>query len=230
LLLSCLAAAVAAGAAATAGLPTLSSNPLAELAAVHPVAFAQLMEQCVRSPHFRAKDAPLAAAMLQQLCSSVVKLPGGGHLLGQPYTCAALASAVAGFAKWTGLRIRAAGEAQREPQQQAGDGAVLCFPAAVPALVGTLLAPTGEALCLAVQQQQHAAGFTTRAASSISDGSCSSSSGGSVQVASSVEQEQCRASAVLLAVLLARSLAVLTDAMEAAAVAADSTPAQLFTR
>jgi hypothetical protein len=42
--------------------------------------------------------------------------------------------------------------------------------------------------------------------------------------------EQQRASAALLAVLLARSLVVLTDAMDAAAAAAGMSPAQLYAR
>jgi hypothetical protein len=203
------------------------------------VQYAQLVEQCVRSEHFQARDAPLAAAMLQQLGAAVIRQPDCGHLLSQPDDCSVLVSAVASYMKWAGYCITSAGEAQAESQQHSGnsatpDLAMRCFPAAVPALIGMLLAPTGEALCLAAQQQQqqqqqeqhHVAGFTTAAASSISDGSSSSSA----QVGSSVEQQQCRASAVLLTVLLARSLVVLTDAMEAAAAAAGSTPAQLFVR
>jgi pyrroline-5-carboxylate reductase len=47
---------------------------------------------------------------------------------------------------------------------------------------------------------------------------------------SRVDGEQQQASAALLAVLLAKSLVVLTDAMDAAAAAAGMTPAQLYAR
>jgi hypothetical protein len=47
---------------------------------------------------------------------------------------------------------------------------------------------------------------------------------------SSVDGEQQRASAALLAVLLARSLVVSTDALDAAAEAAGMSPAQLYAR
>jgi hypothetical protein len=94
------------------------------------------------------------------------------------------------------------------------------FPAVVPMLSTTLL----ESMALGVSLVGERLQQCDAAAALHEDAAATNRSGSWASV------QQCRASAALLVVLLARSLVVLADAMEAAAAAAGMTPAQLLAR
>jgi hypothetical protein len=190
----------------------------------------------VRSPHFEATDVFLAAQTLQHVlaaaCDASEELTSVG-LLRDPAAVEALASALVSVVKKAAKCIRAAGNAQAQPQPSYSiqELAAYCFTAAVPSISIILLESTGvilNKLAAAVKQVSETAvddgsATSSSATSSSSGGSSGGSSSSSTQ---SLQQQQQMHSIVLLAVLLARSLVVLTDAMEAAAAAAGSTAAR----
>jgi hypothetical protein len=166
---------------------------------------AALIDSCVRSQHFNAVDVPAACELLAHLCSLATDW-------GDLATAAAVASALLSLMKRAAGCIQAAGQAQGQAGQPAAgkvEAAARCFPAAVPTIMQSCMAKLADSL----------AATAAACASSGGDG------GGST-----AKQHQVRAGAALLAVLLARSLVMLADAQEAAAVAAGSSTAQLFAR
>jgi hypothetical protein len=186
------------------------------------VSYAGLIELCVRHAGLKAADVVAAADMLPGICSTPADWLA---LLSTPAAAAAAATALASVVKRAAGFIKAAGAVADEPVLTADSLqlAACCFPAVAPAILTTLGNLAG--MCCAAlawdmqqqqQQQQHVA-----AASGVEGGNSSSSSS---------RCSQSWASAVLLAVLLARSAVVLADAMDAAAAAAGITPAQLLAR
>jgi hypothetical protein len=136
---------------------------------------------------------------------------GAGPQATEPHNAAAVAAAVASLVKRAVAYIKAAGSAHAQASAytatQGGASAGLaahCFAGAVPVIIASLATHCVPAT---VDNVLQTAGRGSRAA-----------------------EEQQRASAALLAVLLARSLVALTDAMDAAAEAAGMPPAQLYAR
>jgi hypothetical protein len=138
------------------------------------------------------------------------------NLLSSSVAVEALAPALGSVVKRAAMFVRAAGVAQALPRPAGTpELAAHCFAAAVPALADCLLETAGAELSSSVQDLQ-------QQPTEVHAGSSSGSSTGSIQ--------QSMQSIALLTVLLARSLVVLSNAQEAAAAAADTTPAQLFAR
>jgi hypothetical protein len=167
-------------------------------------AAAAFIDCCVRSLHYKAENVMAAASYLTVVCCMIWPLRG---------LTSAAASALASVVKKAAACVTASGNAQRaapmpaKPQDllqadEVAETAAQCFAAAVPRLIERCFTVVCRVALGA-------------AASSSSD----------VQ-----QQQQQQASIALLAVLLARTLVVLTDAMDAAAEAAGMTPAQLYAR
>jgi hypothetical protein len=203
---------------------TLQDHPLARLASSHPVAFTGLIDSCVRCQLLEPEDALLPAVMLSYTALEVAADDGrvdATALLGDPAAVSALVSALASLVKRVGVLTKAAGHAHAQPLAATNSPqltAAACVPAAVPPLISWALRPIAVGVSKVVAQLQQS---TQQAVNTSSSSSSGSSSAGGLQL-----QRQCRASAVLLA----RPLVVLTDAMEAAAAAAGTTSQQLFAR
>jgi hypothetical protein len=175
-------------------------------------ACAALIESCVRSEQLLAVDVLAASDLLAHVCSIA-----GPHLT-DPMVAEAVAGATASLVRGAAAGVKASGtehaqaSAHTAARGAGSEGMVAaahhCFAGAVPDLIASL----------SVQPLKQCARATADAV---------------LQTASresSVVGEQQQASAALLAVLLARSLVVLTDAMDAAAESAGMTPAQLYAR
>jgi hypothetical protein len=204
----------------------LSSSGLTKLAAAHPAAYFRLVDCCVRSSHFKAADVLAAADLIRHASAPLHGSQAeAAALLADAAAVTAYLSAVSTVVKRAAMLTKAAGSTHAEAQQATSSGrgrgmsgqqqaAAQYFPALAPLLFNVLLGSIEAGITHMAMQ------LFFETTSSIS--SSSSSSCGSIN--------QCRASAMLLAVLVARSLVVLADAMEAAAAAAGMAPEQLFAR
>jgi hypothetical protein len=188
----------------------------------------------VRSQQFLPVDILVAAGVLSQASSVLLESPAKWQaVLHSTAAVRAHMSAITSVIKRAAVAEKTAGRLQQQPAMhddtaaeasaalRLADSAAQNFPAVVPELSNTLLLSAAKGVKAVADQLQHefamlAAGDTD-AAASIHSVSCAA-------------LQQSRASAALLAVLLARSLVVLADALEAAAAAAGMTPAQLFAR
>jgi hypothetical protein len=192
-----------------------------------------LIDCCVRHPSFEAADMLVATDMLlvQAYCE-----PFLAAALTDPAAATELASALVSLLKRAAVFIKAAGALPARstlPQLEAVDmaapinhaeavaarlfeRAAVFFPAAAPALA-VLAGQFAHSVQQLVMSGSSSEGQQADGCSpEQTDGDSSSS--------------QSRASAALLAVLLARSAVLLADAMDAAAAAAGITPAQLSAR
>jgi hypothetical protein len=163
--------------------------------------------------------------------------------MGNPAAVTGLASAIAGLVKLTAGSITESVKASQQSlplsnaseQWRGGDSLTVtaaavarkAFPAVVPVLAHALLASIAEVLVGGAAAWLCGLGTASQPATD-SDGDnqpISTTAGGSCATL-----QQCKTSIMLLTVLVGRSLVVLADAMEAAAAAAGTTPAQLFAR
>jgi hypothetical protein len=193
---------------------------------------ALLIAACAHQ-QFQPVDILVAAGVLSQASSVLLESPVKWQaVLHSTAAMRAHMSAITSVIKRAAVAMKTAGRLQQQPAMHGdtaaeasaalrlADSAAQNFPAVVPELSNTLLLSAAKGVYAVADQLQHefamlAAGDTD-AAASIHSVSCAA-------------LQQSRASAALL-VLLARSLVVLADAMEAAAAAAGMTPAQLFAR
>jgi hypothetical protein len=185
----------------------------------------------------------LVAAELYRHAATAMLSPGAeagwAALMGDAAAVAGLASALASLVKRTALSITDSVIASEQSslggtaleQQPVGlhgrelpthvAAAVVreAFPAAVPVLAHAVLASIAEGLvCIADAMLRRP---------------CADSDGGVQRISTTgggTCLQQCKASVMLLTVLVGRSLVVIADAMDAAAAAAGTTPAQLFAR
>jgi hypothetical protein len=206
----------------------MKRSPLGYLAAEHPVAYVNLVDCCIRSQRFAATHVLAAAEVLGEAFSATAAAcrnpaQDGAAMLANPAAVEAFASALASLVKKAAVSIRSAGSMQSLPRPRAGTDELsnYCFAAAAPTFTCALLHNAADFLSSVAE-----ANILCAAGSAPS--SSSSSSGGSS--GSSSRQQQHLPSLALLTVLLARSLAVLADALEAAAAVAETSPAQLFAR
>jgi hypothetical protein len=195
----------------------------------------------------------MAAARLLLKACSLIAAAGTARvsstcILEDTDTVAHIASAVSSLGKRVAACVNAAGRQQNEalPDPDSYSWSEHCFAAAVPPvllLVGEI-ARLVQDWCNAFKSEATAAlgatdGSCNRNGSSSSgSGSTSGSSGGSSEssgssstaAASLVSVQQCRASAALLAAVLAGALVAIVDALHSAAAAAGVTPQQLLAR
>jgi hypothetical protein len=184
---------------------------------------AALIDCCVRAAPFEAVDVIAASRLLMMVTGAAVASADSAVLAGSAVGAAAikaLASALASLCKRTAAFTTAAGAAHAQgapmPQRQSVQLAAHCAPAVAPFMTNTCFGDIAAKLLEACTVRwQHSS-------SSISSNSRGSSS--------AAEQQQVKASVALMAVLLARALVQLDDAHHAAAVAAGTTPAQLYAR
>jgi hypothetical protein len=204
---------------------TMKRLPLGYLAAAHPVAYANLVDCCIRQQHYAATEVIVAAEVLGHAFSTAAGAsddPDQDNVLANPAAVEALAqmaSALVSVVKKAVVCIKAAGSMQNQPRPSAGSYELgeYCFAAAAPAFTSILLQP--------------AAAFVSRLAKGdIAGDAGNATSSSSAPSTQRQQQQQHMPSLALLAVLLARSLVVLADALEAAAEAAGSTAPQLFAR
>jgi hypothetical protein len=184
------------------------------------VEYTNLVDCCVRSQHFAAADVLVAADMLVVAIAAACDdtRPDCVAILANPSAVEALVSALASLMKRAANCIRLAGSSQSQPPPQAGteEHAAYWFAAAAHHISGSMLEPPSH--------------FLHKLAKAIATGDASSSADSSRAVSSLQSRQQHTPSLMLLAVLLARSLVVLADAMQEGAAVAGSTPAQLFAR
>jgi hypothetical protein len=168
-----------------------------------------------------------AAAMLLE-CWDNTSTERAAALLSNCDTVATVASALASLVKRAAACLKAAGAAQAAagapPAANTPELASYCFPAIVPILHNL----TADIVDVKLPDDGPESSASTAAAAAAAGGALHPSSNSSSS--STDELQQCRARLMLLAVLVARSLVVLADAMEAAAAAAGMTAPQLFAR
>uniref|UniRef100_A0A383V4W0 MYND-type domain-containing protein n=1 Tax=Tetradesmus obliquus TaxID=3088 RepID=A0A383V4W0_TETOB len=195
--------------AAAAGLDLSSdqwppAGRLPALAAAHPQAYIALIDCCLRSPAMEAMDMLAAADMLTHAADAVLGSPAALTATALP---AGLASALTSLVKRAVQFTKKAVSLQAQPAEAAAAAARniharadACFPVAVLKITSRLYTRLADNINTASLhcQPQH------------------SPSGGGGSGGSSSSSNQAAASVVLLAVVLARSLVQLADAMEAA--------------
>jgi hypothetical protein len=161
------------------------------------------MDCFLRAPVLKAADMVAAGHMMQQAVAAVLD---SDACMSNTVAVAGLASAITSLAKRAVQLIRYACGVQQQQQQQQRQQlasqpwllAAACYPAAVWSLVHNILGAFSCGVCAAAVRSTKPA---------LPNSSSSSSSSSTSQVA---------ASAALLAVVLARSLVQLADAMQAA--------------
>jgi hypothetical protein len=168
---------------------------LSSLAAAHPEAYTALIDCSLRMPALPPYSMLVPGQLLLYASPA---MPGSQAALDNTAAVAGLASALTSLVKRTVQRIRAAGDLQSQPAAAATGEAIdepqaLYFPAAVLRIVDDCVAKPARLLtecfgCLETAAAGNAAGSSN---------------------------SQAAASAVLLAVVFARSLVQLVDAMEA---------------
>uniref|UniRef100_A0A383VUQ7 Uncharacterized protein n=1 Tax=Tetradesmus obliquus TaxID=3088 RepID=A0A383VUQ7_TETOB len=198
-----LRAAAEGAAAAGSSFASVQEGHLTALAAAHPEAYTALIDCCMRSNQLAAHDMFAAAQLLAPALTAVLSCQ---TLLANTAAVAGLASALTSLAKRAVQFTRAAARMQQEQQAAArpeatsaaaaAAAAAAYFPAAVPKIVDVLFK---------LPDMRNTAALVGSSSSSSNTSSSSSSS-----------RNQVCASAVLLAVVLARSIVQLADAMEAA--------------
>jgi hypothetical protein len=168
-----------------------SAGQLPELAAAHPEAYARFINCCVRSPQLQACN---MAAAAEQLSHAVTAVVSSAAALANTAAVAALASAVTSLVKRTVQFTEAAVllKGQQLDQDSDYNAAAAYFLVAVSYIVDEVLQKLVKGL-----------------GAVFSSSSSSSNNNSSTQL-------QARASAALLAVVAARSIMQLADAMEAA--------------
>jgi hypothetical protein len=181
----------------------LPSGQLPSLAAAHPGAYLAFIDCFLRSPVMTAADMVAAGQMMQHAIAGVLE---SDACMGNSVAVAGLASAITSLIKKAVQFVRDACSMQQEQQQLPAEPSQLaaaCYPAAVLVLVQSTLGEFARGVLRAAIRS------TKPAIHGRSNHSSSSSS-------SSSNTHQAAASAALLAVLLARSLVQLADAMDAA--------------
>jgi hypothetical protein len=187
----------AAPAAAAVAVHEVPTGQLSSLAAAHPEAYTALIDCFLRVPVMEAA-AMVAAGHVMQL--AVAAVLDSDAVMANTIAVASLASAITSLVKRAVQFVRDPCGMQQKRQQLAAEQAQLaaaCYPAAGWALVRFGLGPISRGGSWAAKR------ITQTAIPSNSSSSSSSTS-------------QAAASAALLAVVLARSLVQLADAMEAA--------------
>jgi hypothetical protein len=180
-----------AAAAAAAG-DELPTGQLTSLAAAHPEAYSDFIDCFLRSPMMTAADMVAAGQMMQHAIAAVLE---SDVCTGNSVAVAGLASAVTSLIKRAVQFIRDACSMQQEQQQLPAEPSQLaaaCYPPAVLVLVQSTLGEFARGVLRAAIRSTKPA------------------------IHGSSNTHQAAASAALLAVLLARSLVQLADAMEAA--------------
>jgi hypothetical protein len=174
------------------------TGQLPSLAAAHPEAYTALIDCCLRMPVLPPDSMLVPARLLLHASAAIL---GSQAALDNTAAVAGLASALTSLAKRTVQFIRAAADLQAQPAAAATgevDAAAAYFPAAVPYIADECVT---QPACL----------------STGCFGGCETAAAGNANGrSSSSQQSQAAASAALLAVVFARSLVQLADAMEAA--------------
>jgi hypothetical protein len=176
-----------------------TTGQLANLAAAHPEAYTALMDCVLRAPLMHAADMLTAGNMIEHADGAMLS---SDAFMGNTVAVAGLASAITSLVKRAVQCVRDACGMQQQRQQLAEQSlelAAACYPAAVRPLVRDFLGTFSRGVyCAAIRTTLPA----VQNSSSDSSSSCSTT--------------QAAASAALLAVVLARSVVQLADAMEAA--------------
>jgi hypothetical protein len=171
----------------------MSAGQLPSLAAAHPEAYTALIEVYLRSPIMHAADIVAATGFFQYAAAAVLD---SDVVLGNTVAAASLASVVNTLVKRAVQYVGAASSMQQQQHELVTEDvyiAAACYPAVVYELVRYSL----ESCCSGVWEAAKRIWKRNNPISSISS-------------------SQAAASAALLAVVLARSLVQLADAMEAA--------------
>jgi hypothetical protein len=186
--------------------------------AAHPEALLGLFDCCLRSPLLRPYDLPEATCMLSSAVSGMLVTQPA--LLGNTAAVAAVVSAITSMVKQAGKATRAAASTQQvlEAATAVRDevaAAAAYFASAAPVLLRGHLygvsAPVVVAAVNAGSSNSSSGGDTNSSSSSRGTADSNTNGGGS----SSSSSSQAAASTALLAVVLARGLVQLADAVEA---------------
>jgi hypothetical protein len=180
---------------------SLAAVPMFSLAAAHPEAFTALSDCYLRSPVLQAADMVVAVEALAHAAVAVVGSQAGPlGAVDNTAAVAGLASAVASFAKRAAQLTRAAIALQGQSANSLEAAAAVYFPGALVYITDALQDSLAGGLFSSLQHNLVA--VVTGSSSHSSHSSTTSSS-------------QAGASVAILAVVLARSLVQLADAMEA---------------
>jgi hypothetical protein len=171
---------------------------LRSLAVAHPEAYTALIDCCLRMPVLPAYSMLVPGPLLLYASPA---WRASGALLENTAAVAGLASALTSLAKRTVQLITVGADLQAAAAIDEADAAATYFPAAAPTMAVDCIARPARLLSSWFERPE-------TAASGVGNASGSSSSSGS--------GSQAAASAALLAVVFARSLVQLADAMEAA--------------